>query len=353
MAFKKMEKPPFPRRHWALSGYPGSGKSSFAAQLNGPKVVIDADHRFSEVLELNAGAVYELGETADDNLQPLRIATLLEHNMPGSDVKTIVVDSLTAIISPHVVQAMMERDEGRSNNLMAAFKKKALAMRMLQDTITRWGTDVLWIYHLQEARDAKANTVVRASVSQTELARLTRSINLQLQIVQEDNRRGIRVVWARRGRSGMTLWDEVGHWQGMPGRIEEAVYGGLTLEEQLQIEQRTPRVFPNSETAIAWGMEQGAFTSIEEARRTYEHLKRESQPGNAHEMGAIWVAEVEARLDDTPFTDGEPSQPPAASAAASEPAAAAPAAAAPEAAPAKPAKPAKPKDAQPRAASAK
>jgi hypothetical protein len=104
-------------------------------------------------------------------------------------------------------------------------------------------------------------------------------------------------------------------------------------------------VFPNSETAIAWGMEQGAFATIEEARRTYEHLKRESQPGNAHEMAAVWVAEVQARLDDAPF-DGEPSQPPAAEGAPTEPAAAG------EPASPKPAK-AKAKEAPSRAASAK
>ena len=52
MAFKKMVKPQYPPRHWSLVGYPGSGKSTFAAQMRGPKVVIDADHRFTEVLEL-------------------------------------------------------------------------------------------------------------------------------------------------------------------------------------------------------------------------------------------------------------------------------------------------------------
>lgn len=305
MAFQKMKKPKYPRRHWSISGYAGSGKSSFAALMHGPKVVIDADHRFSEVLELCEGEVYELSEAAEDNMQPSRIARLLEQNMPGSDVKTIVVDSLTAIITPHVVQAMMDREEGRSNNMMAAFKTKALAMRMLQDTVTRWGTDVLWIYHLQDARDAKAKAMVRSSISQTELARLTRSINLQLQIVQEGNRRGIRVVWARRGRSGMVLWDEIGHWQGMPERIEEEVYGGLTEEEQAEIAQKTPDVFPSSEIAISWGMDQGVFADIEEARRVYEVLKKEGQPGSAREMAAIWVAEVNSRQAVEPAPEGE------------------------------------------------
>lgn len=309
MAFQKMKRPVYPKRHWSIVGYPGSGKSTFAAKMRGPKLVVDADHRFSEVIPLCDGSVYELSTSAEDNLQPLKITHLLEKNMPGSDVQTIIVDSLTAIITPHVVQAMLEREQGHSSNLMAAFKTKALAMRMLQDSITRWGTDVLWIYHLQDARDAKAVAVVRASVSQTELARLTRSINLQLQVVMEGTRRGIQVMWARRGRAGMTVWDESGQWEGMPERIEEAVYAGLSVEEQDRIAQSTPQVFPNSETAIAWGAETGAFASVEESRRAYDTLKREGQPANAHEMAGLWVAAVQSRVarkgseDDIPFGD--------------------------------------------------
>ena len=138
-------------------------------------------------------------------------------------------------------------------------------------------------------------SVTRSSVSQTELARLTRSINLKLKIEEDGSRRGIRVEWARRGRSGMVLWDEVGHWRGMPERIEEAVYGGLTTEEQVQIEQQTPRVFRSSEIAIAWGMDQGVFETIEAARRTYEQVKQEGQPNNAHEMAAFWVDAINNR----------------------------------------------------------
>jgi len=302
MAFQKMKRPAFPKRHWSIVGYPGSGKSSFAAKMRGPKLVIDADHRFSEVMSLCEGSVYELSSAAEDNLQPLRIGQLLDHHMPGSDVQTIVVDSLTAIITPHVVQAMLEREQGQTSNLMSAFKNKALAMRMLQDAVTRWGTDVLWIYHLQDSRDAKAVSVTRATVSQTELARLTRSINLQLQVVMDGNRRGIQVMWARRGRSGLTLWDESGQWDGMPERIEEAVYGGLSVEEQDRLAAQKPQVFPNIETAISWGVETGAFRTVEEARRAYETVKREGHPANAHEMAALWVAEVQSR---TPAGEGE------------------------------------------------
>ena len=62
MGFKKMQKAKYPPRQWSLVGYPGSGKSNFAAQMNGPKLVIDADHRFTEVLEKSTDEVYQLSD---------------------------------------------------------------------------------------------------------------------------------------------------------------------------------------------------------------------------------------------------------------------------------------------------
>jgi hypothetical protein len=297
MAFKKMTRMKYPPRLWALVGYPGSGKSCFATQMRGPLLVVDADHRFTEVVGL-AGTrdVYELSDVATDNTDPDRVAAILAENMPDAEVETIVVDSLTAIITPLVVQAMVDKDAGRAKNLAAAFRTKALAMRQLQDAITRWGTDVLWVYHLMDARNGRGEALVRATVSQTELARLTRSINMQLEIVQNGDRRGIKVVWARRGRSGMTLWDDTGTWAGMPEKIEAAVYDGLTEADQERIEEEIPDVFPSPETAIAWGHERGAFKALQHARNAYDKLKREAQPKTAREMTRLWVANVQARL---------------------------------------------------------
>lgn len=304
MAFKKMSKAQYPPRLWALVGYPGSGKSTFAAQMRGPLLVIDADHRFREVLDL-AGErdVFELSDVASDNTDADRIAALLGQNMPGAEIGTIVVDSLTAIIAPLVTQAMVDKDAGRTKNLAQGWRTKALAMRQLQDAVTRWATDCLWIYHLQDSRDARAREVVKATVSETERARLTRSINLQLEIVGDGRNgngragtRGVKVVWARRGRSGMTLWDETGSWAGMPERIEEAVYGGLSEEEQAEIEGQAPEVFSSPDKAIAWGFEQDAFQALAHARNAYNKLRDEHQPDDAYAMAALWIQDVERRL---------------------------------------------------------
>ena len=74
MAFKRMEaaRPP---RQWALYGYPGSGKSTFAAQLAAPLLVIDADHRFAEVARLAVGDVFQLSDNPHDNVDPEHIAS--------------------------------------------------------------------------------------------------------------------------------------------------------------------------------------------------------------------------------------------------------------------------------------
>lgn len=292
MAFKTMTANKYPPRQWALVGYPGSGKSTFAAQMQGPLLVVDADHRFSEVARLATGNVYQLSDDPADNVDAERIAGLLKENMAGAGVKTVVIDSLTAILSPLVVEAILGNDAGRNQNRVAAFRDKALAMRLLQDSITGWGMNTLWIYHFRQGLDAKAQQAEQTSISVVELARLRRSLNLQLSVVEHGGRRGVKVDWARRGRSGLTLWDETGCWRGMPERIEAAVYDGLSQAEQ----STTPTAFSGPADAIAWGFEQGAFDDALHAQNAYDKLKREQAPATAQDMWRLWIADVQRRL---------------------------------------------------------
>lgn len=295
MAFKKMNTQALPPRQWALVSHPGAGKSTFATQMRTAILPIDADHRFTEVAHLATGDVLELSDEPADHINAERIAQLLRANMAGSGVRTVVVDSLTAILTPLVVTAVLDNDAGRNKNRIAAFKDKALALRLLQDTITGWGRDVLWIYHLRTGRDEKANVREATSISAVEMARLRRSLNMQLRIVEEGERRGIRVYWARRGRSGLTLWDDTGCWRGMPERIEQEVYGGLTPAQMENIEGQTPTRFTGPEDAIAWGFERGCFRDAMHARNAYEGLKRAKTPKGPAEMWSLWIAEVTAR----------------------------------------------------------
>lgn len=294
MAFKKMDVTAYPRRLWGLYGFPGGGKSTFAARMKGPILAIDADHRFDEVARL-AGNVYTLSDRPADHVDAERIAAALRANMPGADVGTVVIDSLTAILAPLVTRAILDNDAGRNRNRAAAFKDKALALRLLQDAVTGWGTDCLWIWHLQTGRNAQAEECETATVSRTELARLTRSLNMLLRVVEEGGRRGVHVDWARRGRSGVTVWDSSGTWAGMPEAIEKAVYDGLTETDRDRIEAATPASFPNAAAAIAWGFEQGVFKALEHARNAYNACKREHNPQTAAAMWAVWIADVTAR----------------------------------------------------------
>lgn len=293
--FKVMTPAKYPPRQWALAGYPESGKSTFAAQMQGPLLVVDADHRFGEVAGLATGNVYQMSDDPEDNVNAERIAVLLKANMAGAGVKTVVIDSLTAILSPLVVEAILSNDAGANKNRVAAFKDKALAMRLLQDAITGWGVNTLWIYHYRQGLDAKANSVETPSISLVELARLRRSLNLQLSVVKGGDRHGVKVDWARRGRAGQTLWDETGCWRGMPERIEAAVYDGLSQAEQDKIARQAPASFSGPADAIAWGFEQGAFDDALHAQNAYEKVKREGAPATAAAMWALWVADVQRR----------------------------------------------------------
>ncbi len=297
MAFQKYQKPKYPVRQWLLEGPAKSGKSTFITQLRTPLLPIDADHRFAEVADLvPEGDVLQLSSNPADHVNPDRIAELLRQNMPGSTVGTIVVDSLSPIIVPLIMMALRDNDAGKNRNKVAAFKDKATAVRLLQDSITGWGSDVAWIYHTFEGRDARAQEEVKTSLPELEIARVLRSCNMRLRFSNEGGVYKVRVVWARRGRSGVELADDTGCWTGMPEKIEAAVYDGLSEAQMDTIESQAPDMFPSPAEAIRWGMDQdGVFRDEAHAQNAYDLVKDAKQPTGARQMRDLWVAEVEAR----------------------------------------------------------
>jgi hypothetical protein len=281
----------YPRRLWSLVGFPGDGKSTFAARMTAPLLVIDSDHRFDEVMHLVAGDVLEFEDRRDNAIVP-RIVDELARSMPDESVATIVVDSLTQIVSPLVQRAVQANLDGENRNKMSSFVAKATAMKLLQDGVSRWGTDVLWIYHLQQGRDAQAQAHTTASIPATELARLQRNLNARLRVVREKDRLGIHVDWCRNGRQGMTLWDDSGSWELMPEQLEEAMYGDVDRERQAKKASR----FSGPDEAIAWAVGEGAFADEAEARAAYDRLKAEHKPATAAEMWELWTMETHSRL---------------------------------------------------------
>lgn len=300
MPFKPLTKSKYPRRLWSLVGYPASGKSTFAMRMQGPFVVIDADHRIDEVAQLTTEDIYPVSEIGVEHTEPHAIAKRLDENMPQTRVGTILVDSLTTIIAPRVTNAINAKAEGELGNLYAGFKDKALAMRELQDAVTKWDTDVLWVYHLDDAFDAQGKEHTKATISPRELVRLTRSINMQLEVVVDEkaHKRGIKIVWTRRGRSDITLWDDSGVWKNMPEKIEAAAYDGLTQADMERIELSAPETFPSPAVAVAWAVTQGAFENETHAANAYDKVKREANPKSAREMTALWIADVQHRISE-------------------------------------------------------
>ena len=145
MGFKKMTRQKYPPRLWSLVGYPRSGKSTFAARLKGPMVVIDADHRFQEVLELADNEVFELSDTRSDNVDPNQITKLLNQNMPGSGVETIVVDHVDGRVAERYEPQLRRRALARhAARLVYAGRHVVSDARVADDhgdLVARWHLD--------------------------------------------------------------------------------------------------------------------------------------------------------------------------------------------------------------------
>lgn len=290
--FQKMKAPQYPPRQWAVYGDAGSGKSHFAAQMKGPALVVDADARFTEQLKNAVGDIYQLSDDHSANTDPNQIVTLLRENLPGSGVRTIVVDSLTAIMRPIINQALVNAETAK--NKIGVFRDKALAMSRMQDAVSSSGCDSLWIWHTHTSLNAQAQKTQRASIPDTELQRLRRSLNAILRLdLTPAGRRIVNVEWARNGKSGILLVDEVGGWLGMPERLEKAIYA-----EGVKESEGTPATFANPSLAIAWGYEQGCFRDVIHAQHAYEKCKTANQPKTASAMWSAWIADVKRRVDE-------------------------------------------------------
>lgn len=285
MAFKKLQQK-LPPRVWLLKGRSRSGKSVFSMNMRGPLLPIDADNKLYGSQQYAVGEVMEFSDNHADAVDVARIERVLEENMPASGIKTIIVDSVTPILEPLILKGMENTSAG-----MGRWQAKSAAMKKLTYACTKWGGDVLFIYHIDDSMNSSAKMVEKTSITTVELARLNKHFNMSLTVVEENGRRGIRVDYAQHGKYGMTIWDDNGYWRGMPEKIEEAVYAGGVLAEP-----ERPTSFAGPAQAIAWGMAQGCFKDEMHAKNAYEKVKAEKHPKTAQEMCAFWLEEVDRRL---------------------------------------------------------
>jgi hypothetical protein len=288
MAFKKMEIQ-LPPRLWMITARSGDGKSHFSMQMRAPLLPIDADRKLIGTQRHAVGDVYEFSPNHADALDVDRIAEILETDMPGSSVSTIILDSITPILEPIIMDAMARAQT--SKNKIAPFKAKADAVKKLTHSLHKWGCDVLWVYHIEDGVDASGNRAQRTSIPATELARIAKSVNMRLSIVRDGDRRGIHVDYAQHGQFGMTLWDEVGGWKGMPEIIETTVYANGVLAAPAE-----PVTFTGPADAIAWAFAQGCFRDAVHAQNAYEKCKEATKPRTASEMWSAWIEDVKRRV---------------------------------------------------------
>ena len=303
MAFKKLAETQIrPARRWALIGFPGDGKSSFAAQMQTPILPIDVDGRFREVEHLANGDVFALSENREENNDVQAIDILLEKHMPDSGVRTIVVDSVTPIyqrITRRVQVAIQEGDlDGK--NKSSPHQVKANVMALLGTSVTSYGTDTLWIWHLNDT-NFNGQSKIAQSISETERDRLRKFLNAELHVLVDKNgRRGITIAWSRSGHgTGQTIYDtqenfDAGSfWKGMPERIEAVIYPTPTAKRPEPVAENA-RSFASPADAVKWGATQLNATD-EEVVEIYNSVKALAQPKTSREMWAAWVAEIEKR----------------------------------------------------------
>lgn len=65
-----------------------------------------------------------------------------------------------------------------------------------------------------------------------------------------------------------------------------------------QTQSKTVVPFRSPEAAIAWSIDQGAFTNKQHAKNAYNKLKDDKQPTTAEEMAELWRADVRRRIDE-------------------------------------------------------
>lgn len=234
-------------------------------------VIVDADGRFDEVITETSNFV-PLSNKQYEMIDAKTIHDMLHKNMPNDDVGLIAIDSVTAIFEP-IILGIQRQMEEKKNYSARNYKEKADAMKFLVAGVTPWGCDHVWVYHYRERSDVNGNVETTTTITDLELSRLWRNINLKTEIIKDGNgKRGLRILSARGGRSGFVIWDESGNWKNIRQRVETEVWGGLSKDDQQQLIDDAV-LFSGVDEAIRWGMDSGVFKDEQHALNSYNGMK--------------------------------------------------------------------------------
>lgn len=284
-------------RQWGLVGTAGSGKSSFiGSNVRTPALIVDADNRFDAIEARVGGELIYASRAARAN--PLKLLDELDEH--GYEVESIVFDSISPMYSIYSRRASMRgnmsaaqrKEAGLNANKASDMVAKADMMNVIGNS-TIYGADVYFVWHRDlgldvgkmSAGEYKDLMQPKDSISQVELDRLAKHMNMLLFFYVENGVYKIRVEDARdfgdiKANKGVVISDYPGNlWKNASRRIMDRVYVN----------------FGGQQEAMAWAA--SVLGRPEESLiDLYDDVKTAAKPKSASVMWQAWVDRVHQLL---------------------------------------------------------
>jgi hypothetical protein len=289
-------------------------------------VVVPMDHRaevYQKLADNEGIGVYPVSTDTTIWSNVEKIVKTLKVELPGSGAATIIWDS----VSPGFTEVMTEaqrvaaltpeqrKQEIGNSNKTAAYQDKAQYMKQVA-TVANYGLNTIWISHEFSGRDAQAHEVTKTTITDTEIKKFRRNLNLQLRTNKENGRYFVEIVWARErpGLAGKKLYDEAGMFVGMWNRIFAEFTGAKVVaweDVEFWAEPKEAWLAGFEQTLEAEGIMVTAFDDVKHAENAYNKLRetvmkvftpewvkanKDVPNAKAKHMAKTWKDDVQRRL---------------------------------------------------------
>lgn len=295
---------------------------------DGIGILIPMDHRpaiFEQLAEEEGIPIFPVDPDTNTWNNEDSIIKALRTNLPGSGARVLVWDSVSPrfreIINEAQTMADMTPEQrekaGGNKNKISVYQPKSLFMEKVA-SIATYGLNTCWISHEFEGRDRNAKEMTKTTITETEIKKFRRNLNLWIRTGIDRGKYYVEIVWARdrQALTGKRFYDEVGMFKGMWMRLVEEFKGAVVTPWE------TVEYWANPQDAITAAMEQSVigpngekilpFDHINHATNAYESFKRDKvlpmmtdewKKANAGVNGAaarllapLWKEEVAKRL---------------------------------------------------------